>query len=67
MVDSMLQTALIMANKLVLPVSIGKIEFFSHKIPESGICLANEKSISLCDDSGKKLVEISDLKVNEIK
>ena len=67
LVDSMLQTALVMANKLVLPVSIGKIEFFSHKIPESGICLANEKSISLCDDSGKKLVGISGLKVNEIR
>ena len=67
LVDSMLQTALVMANKLVLPVSIGKIEFFSHKIPESGICLANEKSISLCDDSGREVIEISDLKVSEIK
>ncbi|MBO7126036.1 SDR family NAD(P)-dependent oxidoreductase [bacterium] len=67
LIDSMLQTALVMANKLVLPVSIGKIEFFSHKIPESGICLANEKSISLCDDSGRKLIGISDLKVSKIK
>lgn len=67
LVDSMLQTALVMANKLVLPVSIGKIEFFSHKIPDNGICLANEKSISLCDDSGRELIEISGLKVSEIK
>lgn len=67
LIDSMLQTALIMANKLVLPVSIGKIEFFQQNIPSKGFCIADRKSIVLCTDSGRKLVEISGLKTKEIK
>lgn len=67
LIDSMLQVALIMANKLVLPVSIGKIEFFQHVIPLKGLCIADKKAIVLCSDSGRKLVEISGLKTKEIK
>ena len=67
LIDSMLQVALIMANKLVLPVSIGKIEFFQHVIPQKGLCIADRKSIVLCTDSGIKLVEITGLKTKEVK
>ena len=67
LIDSMLQVALIMANKLVLPVSIGKIEFFQHVLPSKGFCIADKKAIVLCSDSGRKLVEISGLKTKEVK
>ena len=56
-----------MANKLVLPVSIGKIEFFRHDLPSKGFCIADRKSIVLCTDSGIKLVEITGLKTKEVK
>ncbi len=67
LIDSMLQVALILANKLVLPVSIGKIEFLQHNIPSKGLCIAGGKSIVLCTDSGRKLVEITGLKTKEVK
>ena len=67
LIDSMLQVALIAANKLVLPVSIGKIEFFQRNIPSKGFCTADGKSIVLCTDSGGKLIEITGLKTKEVK
>ena len=67
LIDSMLQVALIAANKLVLPVSIGKIEFFQQLIPSKGFCIADRKLIVLCSDSGGKLVEITGLKTKEVK
>jgi len=67
LIDSMMQSALITAGKILLPVKIGKISFFNEVKSEKGFVHSENKAVSLYDNKKSLTVKIEKLKTEDPK
>lgn len=65
LIDSMMQTALVMIGKIELPVYIGSISFYNTLNSEKGFIVAKKNSIILCDKKGDTSIEIRNMKTKD--